>query len=225
MFRSIQRLWEADPMKRFCGLGLSCVLCTAAFVPANLRLDPLPMEGTERLSASEQDRPVGSQDGRRIAEIALQNAQGKQVTLTELLDRKTLVVIFIGTECPVNNAYMRSLRDLHEEFATDDSRFVAINSNSHDSLERIAEHAKEHRLPFPVLRDTEHRLADALEAERTPEAFVLDAKWAVRYRGRIDDQFGVGFQRPKPTRRDLALALRELLDGMPVSTARTPVAG
>jgi hypothetical protein len=47
----------------------------------------------------------------------------------------------------------------------------------------------------------------------------------VRYRGRIDDQFGVGFQRPRPTRRDLAEALREVLDGKAVSSARTPASG
>jgi hypothetical protein len=51
------------------------------------------------------------------------------------------------------------------------------------------------------------------------------AKGEVDYRGRIDDQFGVGFQRPKPTRRDLAIALQEVLDGKPVSIARIQASG
>src|SRR5262249_30256997 len=45
------------------------------------------------------------------------------------------------------------------------------------------------------------------------------------YQGRIDDQFGVGFQRPRPTRHDLAVALDEVLAGKQVSQATTPVAG
>src|SRR2546423_1460571 len=47
----------------------------------------------------------------------------------------------------------------------------------------------------------------------------------LRYRGRIDDQFGVGYKRNEPTRKDLELALQEVLAGKPVSVADTPVAG
>ena len=50
-----------------------------------------------------------------------------------------------------------------------------------------------------------------LELKRTPEAFILDAKGKIVYQGRIDDQFGVGFQRPQPARHDLAEALKETL--------------
>src|SRR5439155_17059463 len=53
----------------------------------------------------------------------------------------------------------------------------------------------------------------------------LDSNFTVRYQGRIDDQFGVGFQRPRPTRRDLAEAIEELLAGKPVSQPKTTAAG
>src|SRR5262249_24282872 len=43
--------------------------------------------------------------------------------------------------------------------------------------------------------------------------------------GRIDDQFGIGFQRPRPTRADLAEALAEVLAGKAVTQPATPVAG
>src|SRR5581483_764026 len=67
--------------------------------------------------------------------------------------------------------------------------------------------------------------AAAFGAKRTPEVFLLDAGRAIRYHGRIDDQYGVGFRREAPTRRDLREALDELLAGKPVSTPRTEVAG
>ncbi len=212
-------------MQRHHGLGVLGVLITVAFMPATVPSHVLREAGIQRASASEQDDLPASNDGSRIAGIALEDAARKQVPLGDFMDKKGLVVVFIGTECPVNNAYMRTLKQLHQEFAEQDVRFVAINSNSHDSPESVAEHAQEHQLPFPVLRDTDHQAADALTAERTPEAFILDAEWLVRYRGRIDDQFGVGFQRPRPTRRDLAEALREVLDGKAVSAARTQAAG
>jgi len=48
----------------------------------------------------------------------------------------------------------------------------------------------------------------------------------VLYQGRIDDQHGLGWSRPgKPTRKDLAEALDEVLAGKAVSTPRTDVEG
>ena len=77
---------------------------------------------------------------------------------------------------------------------------------------RIAEHAREARLPFSVLKDAGNRIADEFGAQRTPEAFLLDGKRVIRYHGRIDDQFGVGYKLDT-NRRDLAVALDELLAG------------
>ena len=61
--------------------------------------------------------------------------------------------------------------------------------------------------------------------QRTPEVFLLDADRVIRYHGRIDDQYGVGFRRDKPARRDLEQALDELLAGKPITTPQTEVSG
>src|SRR5262249_20695746 len=71
----------------------------------------------------------------------------------------------------------------------------------------------------------DNKVADAFAAVRTPETFLLDGDRKIVYRGRIDDRFGVGYQRPKPTRSDLAEAIDELLAGKPVSKAVAPVEG
>ena len=103
---------------------------------------------------------------------------------------------------------------------------MAINSNEHDSAQTIAEHAKKFGIPFPVLRDEKHLAADRFGAERTPEAFVLDGEFTIRYHGRIDDQYGIGFQRPQPTRRDLVeAASTKCSAGKPVTQAKTAVSG
>jgi peroxiredoxin/mono/diheme cytochrome c family protein len=161
-----------------------------------------------------------------IADFSLPDPRddGKKVSLGDL-KQKLVVVVFIGTECPINNSYMPRLVELHKEFADKGVAFVAINANSQDTPERVARHAREHELPFPVLKDAGNRVADQFGAKRTPEAFVLDPERRVRYRGRIDDQYGIGFNRPKPTRRDLAEALGELLAGKPVTTAATEPVG
>ena len=138
---------------------------------------------------------------------------------------KAIVVVFIGTQCPVNNAYMPTLVELEKAYRDKGVQIVAINANEHDSLDAIKVHAKKFGLTFPVLRDEKQTVAKRFGADRHPTAFLLDDKHAIRYQGRIDDQFGIGFQRTEPTRRDLVVALDEVLAGKAVTTAKTTVAG
>ncbi len=163
--------------------------------------------------------------GKKIDEFALKDTSGKEWTLAGLADRKALVVVFVGTECPVNNLYAPRLAELAKEYAAKGVQFLAVNSNTQDTPARVAEHAKKYDLSLPVCKDAANAVADRFGARRTPEAFVLDGKRTVVYRGRIDDQYGVGFSRPKPTRRDLAEALDEVLAGKPVTKAETEAPG
>src|SRR3954454_16431151 len=127
----------------------------------------------------------------QLPSFHLRDTAGKVVSADDFKDAKAVVFVFIGTQCPVNNTYMPRLVELHSHFTKDDVRLVGINSNEHDTKEDIQGHAKQHKLTFPVLRDERQRLADQLGAQRTPEAIVVDAAGKVRYRGRIDDQFGI----------------------------------
>jgi peroxiredoxin len=167
----------------------------------------------------------GANLGRKVADFTLKDNQGRTVALSAFKDKKAIVVVFIGTQCPINNLFMSRLVELHKEYAPRGVQFLAINANRQDTIRQVAEHARKHRLPFPVLKDEGNFIADRFAARRTPEAFVLDSQRSIRYQGRIDDQYGVGYQRSQPTRRDLALALDEVLVGKPVSKPATPVAG
>lgn len=118
---------------------------------------------------------------------------------------------------PPRKALRAALARLADEFAKADVAFVGINSNTHDSNSEIAAYAQRHNLDFPILKDLGNHVADALGAKRTPEVFVLDQDRIVRYWGRIDDQYGVGYVRDEPTRHDLRVAIEELLSDRPVS--------
>ncbi len=163
--------------------------------------------------------------GKMVGNFALKDTSGRDVSLASFRDKKAIVVIFIGTECPINNQFMPRLAELHKKYSPQGVQFLGINSNRQDTTQRIAEHAKQYAIPFPILKDDANRVADQFGAQRTPEAFVLDAEARILYQGRIDDQFGSLYKRPEPTRRDLAIALDEVLAGKPVTEQSTPVAG
>jgi peroxiredoxin/mono/diheme cytochrome c family protein len=176
-------------------------------------------------AASSSFRADSPPPTKKVGDFTLKDTADKAVSFSDFKAKKAIVVIFIGTECPINNAFMPRLAALHKEYADKGVQFLAINANSQDTPARIAAHAKEHGIPFPVLKDTGNVVADQFGAKRTPEAFVLSPEGKVLYQGRIDDQFGVNFKRAAPTRRDLAEALDEVLAGKSVSKPTTEVAG
>ncbi|HMP17193.1 MAG TPA: redoxin domain-containing protein, partial [Gemmatales bacterium] len=140
-------------------------------------------------------------------------------------DAKATVVFFLGTECPVNNAYAPRLTDLANKYKKQGVVFVGINSNEQDDAAAIARHAKEFKIDFPILKDTDQKLAEKFSVQRLPEAFVLDGQRFVRYRGRIDDQFTPQVKREKANTRDLLDALDAVLAGEAVKNPYTAVAG
>jgi peroxiredoxin len=170
--------------------------------------------------------PAPGSVGKKVAAFALTDPRDQsRVSLADLKDKKAVVVVFLGTECPINNAFLPTLAELHKQYVPQGVQVLGINSNVQDTAERVAAHARKNALPFPVLKDPGNKVADQFGARRTPEAFVLDAAGVIVYQGRIDDQFGLGYQQPRPSRRDLALALDDVLAGKAVSQAQTPVAG
>lgn len=160
-----------------------------------------------------------------VQDFTLRDYRGKEHSLSSFSGNEFVVGVFLGTECPLAKLYAPRLAALAEEYESRGVAFVGFNANQQDSITEIATYARRHGIEFPILKDLSNQFADQIGAERTPEAFVWDADGTVRYRGRIDDQYGIGYIRDKPLRRDLAIALDELLAGKPVSTPVTKAAG
>jgi hypothetical protein len=134
-------------------------------------------------------------------------------------------VAFLDTECPLANLYLPTLVELHKQYSEKGVQFLGINSSNQDSFVRVSAHAQERNVPFPVLKDFDQSVADSLGAKRTPEVVVFDSARTILYRGRIDDQYGVGFRKEKPTQHDLANAIEQALAGKKIEKSETDVSG
>jgi len=163
--------------------------------------------------------------GAVVADFTLPDIHRRPRSLEAFKSKKACVVAFMGTECPLANLYIPTLIELHQEYAPKGAQFLVINANVQDDFKQVSAHAQERGIPFPVLKDFNQSVADAIGAQRTPEVFLLDAQRVIRYRGRIDDQYGIGYRRDNPRRRDLALALDAVLAGQQPEVAQTPVSG
>jgi len=163
--------------------------------------------------------------GKKVQDFTARDFRGKETKLSDVAGSKAVVIAFLGTECPLAKLYAPRLAALAAEYKQRGVAFIGINSNQQDSVTELAHYAKEHKLEFPLLKDVGNVIADQLGAVRTPEVFLLDKDRVVRYWGRIDDQFGfqgpaaIAYQQDQPKKRDLAMAIDEVLAGKPVTNS------
>src|SRR5258708_7580546 len=80
----------------------------------------------------------------KIENFTLKDTAGKAWSLSDVKESKAVVVLFLGTECPINNAYLPRLAELNKEYSAKGVTFVAVNSNHQDTAEKVAKHANEH---------------------------------------------------------------------------------
>ncbi len=159
------------------------------------------------------------------AKPALRDIRGNRRSLSEFKEAKAFALFFVGVDCPMANLYVPRLLELHQAWAPKGVRFVAVYPNEAETLEAVAIHSDEKGFPFLVVKDYGQRLADKLGVQRTPEAVVLDKDHAVKYRGRIDDQYGAAFRKEKATSNDLADALEAVLAGQALNAAAVEADG
>lgn len=163
--------------------------------------------------------------GQKVDLFKLRDFRGAEHDSASWNQNDLTVVAFLGTECPLAKLYGPRLVELAAKYESKKVGFVAIDANQQDTLAEMAQYARTSKMEFPFLKDPANAVADSFGAVRTPEVFVLDRQQTIRYHGRIDDQYGIGFTRNEPKRQDLAIAIDELLAGKEISSAETPAAG
>ncbi|RME04663.1 MAG: thiol-disulfide isomerase [Deltaproteobacteria bacterium] len=135
------------------------------------------------------------------------------------------VIVFLSTSCPISNKFVPLLNRLSERYEPKGIRFLGFIVSSHETALDVARYVRKSGLAFEVVKDMGGRMARALEAQRTPEVFLIDGRGRLRYRGRINDQHRLGFSLSRPTREDLQIAIEELLSDKEISVARTEAFG
>ena len=168
---------------------------------------------------------IASANAQPVADFTIPNHRGAEWSLSDVAGDKLVVIAFLGTECPLAKLYGPRLTELQQEYSDKGVVFVGVNSNTQDSLAEITGYVTKLKIGFPMLKDAGNRVADLLAAERTPEVFLLDGQRNIRYRGRIDDQYLVGLSRDQVKRRDLAIAIDEVLANATVSVPKTEPIG
>jgi thiol-disulfide isomerase/thioredoxin len=155
----------------------------------------------------------------------LLDTAGKVHRIAEGRSTKAAVVVFLNPTCPLCQRYTPTLNKLAAD-AGKGVEFYGVVSHPSVTFADTAKYAAEYKFTFPVLFDGSAAVAVALKPTAVPEAFVLNGKGEVQYRGRIDDWYEKpGKPRANPTTHDLKNALTAVVAGKAPSVAKTEPVG
>lgn len=177
-------------------------------------------------SAACAQQPSEAKLGEKMPNLTFKDDKGKTYRLYELENKKAIAIVFLSFECPVSRSYSEPLSEIAKEFGKFGVTIWGLTTNEDETPEQIAKAAKQFDLAFPVFKDERLRAAEALKADFTPEVFVLDGSFVLKYRGRIDNMYSERLKKhAQVTEYNLRQTLAELVTGRPVSVPATRAVG
>jgi peroxiredoxin len=159
--------------------------------------------------------------------VEMKNVDESEVSIADIAGEKGTLVLFTCNACPFVKAWEERIATLGNQFRGQGIGVIAVNSNdpsvnAEDGFVRMQERARNRGFEFPYVVDAGSRLAQAMGATRTPEAFLFDAKGKLVYHGVIDDNAHVAADVEHHYLRD---ALQALADGTEVPVKTTKALG
>src|SRR5438132_7282664 len=79
--------------------------------------------------------------GWQISDFELPDLKGRAVRLSDFRDQKLVVVVFLGTKCPLTALYAPRLNELADENTTRGVAMLAIDPNIGDSRDDLLQFA------------------------------------------------------------------------------------
>lgn len=135
-----------------------------------------------------------------LALLAAQQLPADSPLAPLLSDSKALVVAFTAADCPVSKLYRPKLDRLEKELRPRGVRMLVVAAD-------------------------DAAMTKLLDARRSTEVFLIDDDRRIRYRGALDDQYGLDYRKDAPTKTWLLDALEAVLAGKAPAVATTEAPG
>jgi thioredoxin-related protein len=161
------------------------------------------------------------------ADVKLKDVSGKEITLKSAMMSNGLLVMFSCNTCPWVVKNQQATREACAYALENKVGVVLLNSNEgqrsdEDSFGEMQQYAKDQGFKWYYAVDQDHVLADAFEANRTPECFLFNKQGKLVYHGAINDNPGS----PSDAKRiHLKEAVNEMLAGKDVAVKETKSVG
>lgn len=162
--------------------------------------------------------------GDLVSDFDFVDALGESGKLSELIEGGALVLAVRDVGCPVSKRYAPRLAGLERLYGKLGVSFAYIDCSPQDTPSDILASAKKQGLYGRQLVDPKGEIGRLLGLRTTTEVLVIDSARTLRYRGAVDDQYGIGFTRDAAEHDWLAAAIDAVLtSSQPAVSATTAV--
>lgn len=159
--------------------------------------------------------------GDKMPEFKLTDTTGKAHSLSSYAG-KIVVLNFCSQKCPWSLGADPDIVRLATDYKEKGVVFLGIDSHNSTPVDEIKQHVEKAKISYPILKDNENKYADAVNAQRTPELYVIDKEGKLVYHGAFDNRRAPGKQGDVSYLKD---ALEEALAGKPVTKAEVAAWG
>jgi thioredoxin-related protein len=154
--------------------------------------------------------PIGA--SMPAGDVKMKDVSGKIVSLNEAKSANGLLVMFSCNTCPYVIKNQDRTKAILQHAQSQKLGVIVLNSNEayrdgEDSYAAMKSYAQEQQYNWFYTVDSNHSIADAFGANRTPEVFLFDKNGKLVYHGAIDDS---PTDASKVTRQHLQMAIDEL---------------
>jgi hypothetical protein len=158
--------------------------------------------------------------------LGLRDLEGKEARPFSAKGVRLVAFFFVRTDCPIANRYAPELQRIAARYAGRGVTCHLVYCDPDETAAAIRKHGSDFGYALAALRDPSRKFARQSEVKVTPEAALYQPDGKLVYHGRIDDRYvDFGKARPRPTRRDLVLAIDAALAGKAVPPAAGAAVG
>lgn len=156
------------------------------------------------------------QRGQPVGNLVLTGLGDYHHDLNNYAERPGTAILFLSARCPVVEAQLNAIRDIHQTYRRKEILFIGVVSDPDQSADEIREFMQKRGIIFPVYRDPEGIVRKRFAATVTPELFLVDGTGSLVYHGGLDR--AQSFQ-------SLELAILSLLMKVSATVADMPAKG
>lgn len=128
-------------------------------------------------------------------DVKMKDVSGKEVSMNEAKKANGLLVMFSCNTCPYVARNQDRTRAICQFAQKNNIGVILINSNeaarsAGDSYEAMQAYARQQSYNWLYVVDKDNQVADAFNADRTPECYLFNKDLTLIYKGAIDDNPG-----------------------------------
>ena len=159
--------------------------------------------------------------GEIVADFEFTTLAGTTEHMSEYAAGAPLLLVLRDALCPVARRYGPRTARLDQEYGEQGVRFLYVNVSPLDGPVEMRQDVERYGFASAYTHDHTWEVTGNLRALTTAEVFLMDGHGRLRYRGAIDDQYGIRFTKPAPRRHYLRNAMDQLLAGVDIETKGT----